>query len=66
VTKAKKVSGEEKWPVDSDSSEPIKQPYVGGFSRSICGGEFSIPKLPSITQELPRITEITRQLTRIT
>ena len=39
------VSCEEKRPVDSDSRGPIKQPYVGGFSRSIRKGEFSTPEL---------------------
>jgi len=41
----KKVSCEEKRPVDSNSREPIKQPYVGRFSRSIRRDQFSIPKI---------------------
>jgi len=45
VWQKKKVSCEEKWPLDSDSWGSIKQPYVGGFSRSIRRGEFFNPKV---------------------
>jgi len=45
VRQEKKVSCEEKRPVDADSWEPIKRPYFGGFSRSIRRGGFSTPKV---------------------
>jgi len=35
----RKVSCEEKRPVDSDSWGPMKQPYVDGFSRPIRSGD---------------------------